>query len=262
MDGLSWSVLLARWTEFAQASLALPRDQEGGRWRAAVAPIIGLQATAFALADLGRLAPADRPLALERAEAGIRAHAAEIHALWTGEPLPESVAEVIDDARAALRLAASAGSEWRVATDDFVAPDPTPIAQAARDAGFEGDLWMAAPGTRLARGAPCAFARPDTNALAIDDANGPAWSAQRQCYRQIDDAGRVTADLVAPVEAGLPAGRPLLVPVIEAGRLVFVFAERARDAWIEAQRAAGVFDQPPALVAAGGDGAGGSASSG
>jgi hypothetical protein len=262
MDGLSWSVLLARWTEFAQASLALPRDQEGGRWRAAVAPIIGLQATAFALADLGRLAPGDRPLALERAEAGIRASAAEIHALWAGEPLPESIAEIIDDARAALRLAASAGSEWRVATDDFVAPNPAPIAQAALDAGFAGDLWMAAPGTRLAPGAPCAFARPETAALAIDGAAGPAWAAQRQCYRQIDDAGRVTADLVAPVEAGLPAGRPLLVPVIEAGRLVFVFAERARDAWIEAQRAAGVFDQPPALVAAGGDGAGGSASSG
>ncbi|MFG0275160.1 MAG: hypothetical protein ACF8QF_08885 [Phycisphaerales bacterium] len=261
-DGLSWSVLLARWTEFAQASLALPRTEEGDRWRSAVPPIIGLQALAFALADLGRLAPGDRPLALERAEAGISAHARDLHALWAGEPLPESIAEVIDDARAALRLVATAGNEWRVAASDFIAPDPAPIARAALDAGFTGDLWLALPGTRLAEGAPCAFARPEWPRLAIDAADGPHWSPQRQIYRQPGADQRAARDIILPVEAGLPAGRPLLVPVIEAGRIVFASNDGARDAWINAQRVAGVFDQPPEVSVGAGDGAGGSDSSG
>jgi len=261
MEGLSWSVLLARWTELAQASAALPEDAEGGRWKQAVAPVIGLQAIAFALADLGRVRPDDRPLALERAEAGLRAHAAELHSIWTGEPLPDSVAEVIADARGALLLAASAGEEWRVSTDDFVAPDPTPLATTMLDAGFAGDLWAATPGTRLARRAPAAFARPGAD-IAWPGCERPRWSAHRQIYRQVDEAaGRVTRDVVMPVEAGLPPGRPLLVQVIEQGELVFTFDDDRRRAWEDAQRRAGALDQPPPL-SDGGDTAGPSDSSG
>ena len=261
MEGLSWSVLLARWTEFAQASVALPEDAEGGRWKQAVAPVIGLQAIAFALADLGRVRPDDRPLALERAEAGLRAHAVELHRVWTGEPLPESVAEVIADARAALRLAASAGEERRVVAADFIAPDPVPLAKSMLEAGFNGDLWAATPGTRLAPGAPAAFARPGSD-LDWPGCSAPRWSPQRQIYRQIDaETGRATRDLVIPVEAGLPPGRPLLVQIIDGGEVVFTFDDGRRRAWEDAQRRAGALDQPPPL-SAGGDTAGPSVDSG
>ena len=49
---ISWASLLAHWTQVAQASLALPRDAEGDRWRAAVPSIIVLQAVTHALAEV------------------------------------------------------------------------------------------------------------------------------------------------------------------------------------------------------------------
>ena len=33
---LTWTALLARWIEFAKASVALPDDAEGDRWRSSV----------------------------------------------------------------------------------------------------------------------------------------------------------------------------------------------------------------------------------
>lgn len=261
MDGLTWSTLLGRWMEFARASVALPPDAEGDRWRRAVAPVIGLQAIAFALTDLARVAPEERPLALERAEAGLREYAGALHHLWAAEPLPAPIAEVIDDARSALQLAASGGEEQSVDRDDFIAPDPTPMARAMVDAGFKGDLWAATPGTRLAPGAPAAFARPDFRGVRWPGCAAPHWSPQPQLYRQVDDAGQVVGDLVAPLEAGLPPGRPLLRLVIERGRLSHTPDAEAQRSWEDAQRRAGVFDHPPSLLSpegGEGDGAGGS----
>ena len=39
-----WVALLAKWTELARASVALPEEGEAGRWCASLAPIINLQA--------------------------------------------------------------------------------------------------------------------------------------------------------------------------------------------------------------------------
>jgi len=101
-DKLTWAALLARWVEFARSALALPDDDSGRRLRDTVPDIIMLQAVWFALADLGRLQPEQRALGLDRAEILIDKHTAAIHARWANEPLPELLAELIDDARGRL----------------------------------------------------------------------------------------------------------------------------------------------------------------
>src|SRR5688500_18821296 len=108
---LTWPALLAHWTAFAQASLALPKTAEGDRWRAAVPSIVGLQAVTFALADLDRLrageedSGGERALAVDRADMLIRRHGEQLHDLWAGEPLHTELARMIEDARAALAAA-------------------------------------------------------------------------------------------------------------------------------------------------------------
>lgn len=103
---LTWTVLLAGFTRLAKASLALPADQLGDRWRNSIASIIALQSVTFALADLHRLDAAERPLALDKAEMLIAEHERLIRGLWSAAPvLPESLADLIIDARAALSAA-------------------------------------------------------------------------------------------------------------------------------------------------------------
>lgn len=100
-DPLTWPALLAKWTEFAQASVAFPRTQEGDRWRAAVPAIITLQAVTFAMGEVGELAIDERALALDRAAILIRKHERELTALWpTG--VPNQMAELLADAKASL----------------------------------------------------------------------------------------------------------------------------------------------------------------
>jgi hypothetical protein len=107
---MTWPALLAHWTDFARASIALPRNSEGDRWRAAVAPIIGLQAVTFALGDLGRLGSGEeRALALDRAAILIDRHGAELAALWPGQPLDPHLTGLIADARACLAAAVAGG---------------------------------------------------------------------------------------------------------------------------------------------------------
>jgi hypothetical protein len=104
---LTWTALLGKWIEFAKASVALPRDGEGGQWRASVASVINLQAVTFALAEIGELPAEDRPVALDRAEVLVNDNRAALTAAW-GEGMPASLREAIDDARAALDMAREA----------------------------------------------------------------------------------------------------------------------------------------------------------
>ena len=108
VTGLTWAVLLGRWTDFARAAVALPRDADGDRWRASVAPVIGLQAVTFALGDLDRLEPAERALGLDRAEVLIGRYSGELHEHWRGVPMHGELVRLIEDAMAAL---ASAGAD-------------------------------------------------------------------------------------------------------------------------------------------------------
>jgi len=59
----------------------------------------------------------------------------------------------------------------------------------------------------------------------------------RQVYRQIDDAGRITGDLIAAIETDLPPGMPLLVPLFDRGQPVGHFTMPA-DQWLTRQREA------------------------
>ena len=109
-ETLTWTALLGRWIEFAQASVALPKDAEGERWRDSVPAVINLQAVTFALADVGELVAEDRPVALDRAAVMIDENSGKLAAIW-GKGLPESLREINEDARKALSMAHSIVSD-------------------------------------------------------------------------------------------------------------------------------------------------------
>lgn len=243
---LTWPALLAHWTAFARSSVALPKNAEGDRWRAAVAPIIGLQAVAFALGDLDRLDESpgatgdtepdgERALALDKAEILINQHAGELARLWPGEPLHPELASLVADARAALQLARHGGLEWSVRTDRLVAEHPAELVEAllTSEPPFAGDLLLPVPGVPLFASSPAAFIRgrhggpPGGEAEAAitgflggkREVSGPQPSpGPRQVYRQFDFAkGGPVRDLVMPLAGAAPPGQPLLLFAIRAG---------------------------------------------
>ncbi|MEO0482337.1 MAG: hypothetical protein AAF138_01810 [Planctomycetota bacterium] len=254
----SWALLLAKWTEFIGASLALPDGPEADRWRAAMPAIVGLQAIAKAMTETHALPVAERAVAFDRASLLIRRHAAELHELWRGEALPVTLFEIIGDARTALAHAQEAGLEWVVEADRVAVGDPTAVIETLIEAGFRGDLWLASPGCVLVAGDLGAYVRlawadePDEDAAADDGAATAIGRAlievlgsegrvrrttrRRQVYRQADPVtGGLTQDLIAPTDATLPAGRPLLEPWIETGELVGRFDAERAEAWRSAQ---------------------------
>ncbi len=101
---LTWAALLASWTDFAKAAVALPKNPEGDRWRRTVPSVIELQAATCALGDLRRLPARDRYAALDTAEALITRRAAQLNKLWDEGP-PEQVVELILDAHSAASVA-------------------------------------------------------------------------------------------------------------------------------------------------------------
>jgi hypothetical protein len=234
-EALTWTTLLGQWMDFAKASLALPDDAHGDRWRASVTPVINLQAVTFALADLARLPDDQRPFGRDRAEVMIRDNAAALESIWRGEPMPDELLEIGDDARAALDASIYAGATELVwsGNEPLVIPD-LPVD------GDRGTLAVMQPGTLAMPGVPVAWwverdGSPLINALPDCDPTTPA--VPHQVYRQIDDTGHITADLVAPMDAELPAGMPLLVPILERGRRIGHFTLDAQQ-WLAQQRAA------------------------
>lgn len=238
-DTVTWAGLLAHWTEFARAAVALPEDGEAGRWKRAVPHIIALHATAMALGEADRLADAERPLALDRAEIACRDAATALHDLWRGEPLPESIDDLVDDARIAFESAANAGIEWVVTAERLVCPHPAELVAALACTGFAGDLFVPSPGVPVFRTAPAAFARgpagtapsPEHTRLIgafLGRRDGLVGEPERiacprQVYRQFDFArGGPVKDLVVPLNESLPPGQPVLVLAAEGGRATSV----------------------------------------
>lgn len=236
-DTLTWSALLAKWTEFAQSAVALPASDEGQRWKDAVAPIITLQACAHALGELDELTTDERAFGLDKAEILIRKNAKRLHELWTGEPLPFELTEIIDDARRARSIAAGRGIEWRVASEALIAPHPGDLQTVLAGAGFAGDLMLPTPGVPIFESAPCAFLRgrlgeiPGDELVEVIEAylgtcEGETTEPEpvagpNQTYRQFDFAkGGPVRDLVAPMDRDLPAGQPLLMTAIESGEVL------------------------------------------
>ena len=103
-EALTWTGLLAQWVNFAQASMALPDEPHGSRWRASVPAIINLQAVTFALPDLDQLDADERALGLDRAEILIRDNAHLLDKLWADPGQSIALQEIISDAWSALRM--------------------------------------------------------------------------------------------------------------------------------------------------------------
>ena len=238
-DSTTWASLLAGWVQFAQSAVALPKDQEGDRWRDSIAPAIGLHALAMALQELQKLDPAERPLAMDKAEMGIKEHAAAINTAWAAEPMPDSLIELIEDAKFAWEDSLHEGVVWLCKSERFVTRHPGEIGLAMREAGFMGEVFVAAPGIEIFKDAPVAWCRdqaggmPDEQIVEfvhgfLESCTGTTEPPEimrplHQVYRQMDFmAGGPTHDLISPVTGDLPAGQPLLVPVVVGGEICSV----------------------------------------
>lgn len=241
---LTWATLLAHWTDLARSALALPDTPDGDRWKGAVAPIIGLQAVTHALAELDRLTPEERPLALDRAESLIDRHERELRTIWAEDPLDERLDEIVRDARAALAAAASFGLEWTAGPAGLTAQHPGELVAGLLEADFRGDLLVPAPGSPLLAGSPAVFlSAPRAGPIDplwvemvrvwLDGGAAGASGAKptqelveaprgipgpRQVYRQFDfSRGGPVRDLVQPMAADPAPGQPLLLWAIRGG---------------------------------------------
>ena len=107
--GLTWSVLLAKWVEFARSAVALSSGGAEGLFKQSVPDIIGLQAVWFALDELAELSPEQRALGIDRAAVLIAKHTEALQNRWSQIPLPEGIAELITDAQDRLEKARGLG---------------------------------------------------------------------------------------------------------------------------------------------------------
>ncbi|UCD76819.1 MAG: hypothetical protein JSV91_07800 [Phycisphaerales bacterium] len=261
-EALTWTALLGRWMDFAKASLAVPRDAEGDRWRACVPAVINLQAVTFALADLGELPVKERPLGRDKAEMIIRDNARKVRETFRGAVMPDSLAEICADARAALKASVWAGAVELVweGPGVFVVPGGITDACVEDDAGDAdvpgvGTLAVMQPGTLVMPGEPVAWwvdreggALADVLVEVMGDAAAYVVGGARQVYRQMDDAGRIVRDVLAPITAEPLPGLPLLVPLLESGRPIGHFTLNASE-WEARQRAAMASELIPVEVA-------------
>jgi len=170
---LTWVMLLGHWTALAKSALALPRDAQGDRWRQAIAPIITLQALCHALGELDDLDADERALGLDKSELLIQTNTGQLHELWRGEPLPELVIGLIDDARDAFTTARQGGVEWTLLDEVAILEHPAELMAALEDLGFSGDLYLPTPGVPVFASAPVGYARgphggsPDEEAITL-----------------------------------------------------------------------------------------------
>lgn len=226
---LTWALLLAKWADFAKASVALPNDGDAGRVKKCVPAIIGLQSVACALKEVDSLSSKERAAGLDMAQVLIRQYAADIHQVWKGETLHPGIEELINDAHAALRDASNAGMGWILTQPAFVGEHPAELIAALSEAEFTGDLYLPSPGVRLFKTSPLAFVRDSAGPIGDDvrDAiteflghKSVRTQPQRewlQVYRQFDfGKGGAVRDVVVGENALVP-GQPLLVPAMLKG---------------------------------------------
>jgi hypothetical protein len=269
-DALTWTALLSKWIEFAQASLALPDDAEGERWRRSVGSIITLQAVTFALAEIERLPVADRAVARDKAEVLIETSCRQLERLWIDDAddartrLPPMMEEVCEDAFVALD-----GAQWAGLTE-LVHKGDEPLVMPAIDidallerfdSADGATLAIAQPGTIIVPGEPFAWWHDlDENDVAELTRTLPPGRPEhpdrpRQVYRlllpQLDERGAGICDVVRPLsepddaddadvanhaDDDEPAhGLPLLVPILVRGERIGSFTMDAED-WRRLQR--------------------------
>lgn len=218
--------------ELARAAVALPPNQEGDRWRESIVPIIELHAIAMALGEIEELRSDERAVARDRAAVGIRRSAAALGVAWRGVEMPDAIREFEQAAISALEVATWAGARqlsWR--GDGTLSTPSLPGVDAVLDGrDRQGSLWVVPPGTPLMPGAPMAWwADREDPALALLSEGGEEnlpWSrcaisvvrVPQQLYRVLDHRGHAVEDRLVPLHETLPAGLPLLVPLLDRGR--------------------------------------------
>jgi hypothetical protein len=237
-EALTWTGLLGRWIEFAQAALALPDDAEGDRWRRSVPAIINLQAVTFALADLGSIPWEEHDLARDRAEILVRKNAAEMEDAWRSVAMPPELLELLADANSALAHAEFAGSRQLRWTGSDVLVMPA-LAEELLE-GNTGTLALAQPGTLIMPGEPVAWWCGFDGAALAEALPGCALEQPvlpAQIYRQLGDDGHMERDVITAVTDDPEPGLPLLVPLRQHGEPIGRFTVNA-ERWEQQQRAA------------------------
>lgn len=236
-DSLAWVALLAHWMEVARAARAPVAGEEGARWRAAVTHMIVLQALTFALRDIARVREADRAVARDRAAVQIREAAAALDALWRGEPMPEDLLELIEQAERAWRASAYPGLLELVwpGPGELVMPELVGEGGADRPGGT---LLALAPGTVVLPGEPVALVAERPMPEIPGTEVRPATELS-QLYRTFDEEGRWTGSFRHPVDDDLPAGMPMLLPLWVQGESLARPMHSASE-WLRMQRAAGI----------------------
>jgi hypothetical protein len=235
-DTLTWSALLARWTEFAASAVALPDSGEPGRWKRAVPQIVTLQAVVHALDELDELEPEEIPVALDRAALAVREAVRTVQDIWDGDALPPEAQDLCDESEAAIILAESIGLAWTVAGVSMECAHPASLSAAIEAIGIADTVLVPTPGVPLFRSSVAAHFRPavwdpdriaevaeliETSLDADGDAAFAGFIPQMQVYRQFDFArGGPVRDLVVPTALGVAAGQPLLIPAVSGGRIM------------------------------------------
>jgi len=202
--------------------------------------MIGLQAVCFALGESFAIPVSERLLGIDRAGVIIRNHARELDKAWGSEPMPEQLLELMADARSARDASAHIGFVAVVESDGFVMPAIDEPCARAIDDGFTGELFAAPPGTILAAGEPALFSRPHPLPFEV-----PGLCAhdepivQEQIYRSTDESANLVRDEIVAFHKEMPAGRPLLEPMVPGGASGTLVREPRTDAqvraWIEEQ---------------------------
>ncbi len=229
---LSWTALLGRWIDYARASLALPADDEGSRWKESVTAIINLQAATFALGELAQLVSKDQPLAVDRADVLIGDAHSQLDAIWGDADWPPSLQEIVEAAHAAVQRGVVIVTGWELHW-----PGPgsivMPIIELPECAGT---LLVMMPGTIVMPGEPVSWGRC-TEPLEIDGCALTQQAEPRQVYRAMDETGAITGDVVSVIDDNEPpAGLPLLVPCVVEGIALGHFPLEP-DEWLARQRA-------------------------
>lgn len=239
LEPIAWVALVARWVEVARASRAIPPGHE--RLRDSIAPLIAIEANTAALAELARIPEPDRAHARDLAELSIRAAAGDLDRLWRGEEWPDELHSACEAAERALRLAVYAGLEALVVAGEgsLEVPDLglSAIVEGV-DPDARGTLAAMPPGSIAMPGEPvawwCGRPAPIVSHPRLIRQHG---AEPLQVYRALDERGRFVADRIAPIEADVAAGLPMLVPILLDGVRIGRFLHSA-DAWLAMQRAA------------------------
>ncbi len=244
---LTWAILLGRWTDFARSAVALPAEGEPGRWKRAVADVIGLQAITHALNELDLLDPEDWASSIDRASVGVDRHIARLAAIWDDGVLPDEIVELMSDARCAIKRVQAWGLEWVVDGDRLRVGHPADLIGALQMAGFKGDLFVPVPGVDLFRGCVACVVRcldlNDAELVSVvcplvsvflgrgvgedggDEADGGdsgpmATLRPRQAYRRFDfGKGGPVRDELWDLSGEPLAGQPLLVAAMMGGEV-------------------------------------------